>query len=173
MIRYRLKCEKRHEFEAWFASSAAFDRQAKRGQIACPRCGTAKVHKSLMAPNIIKGVKRVRAEKAAEKAAEKVAEKAGAEPPAVAPQPVPPPAAETHRLAAHGELAKAMRKLRAEIQSKSEYVGPRFPEEARKIHYEEAPARGIYGEATREEAQALAEEGIEFFPLPSLPEDQN
>jgi hypothetical protein len=52
-------------------------------------------------------------------------------------------------------------------------VGPRFPEEARKIHYEETPARGIYGEATREEAQALSEEGIEFFPLPSLPEDHN
>jgi hypothetical protein len=168
MIRYRLKCEKRHEFEAWFASSAAFDRQAKRGQIACPRCGTAKVHKSLMAPNIIKGVKRARIEKRAEKSAEQAA----AQPPAAAQQPAPPPA-ETHRLAAHGELAKAMRKLRAEIEAKSEYVGPRFPEEARKIHYEEAPQRGIYGEATREEAQALSEEGIEFFPLPPLPEDHN
>jgi hypothetical protein len=169
MIRYRLKCEKRHEFEAWFANSAAFDRQAKRGQIACPRCGTAKVHKSLMAPNIIKGVKRARAEKGAAKVVEKAAEQVAAEPPAIAPQPL----AETHRLAAHGELAKAMRKLRTEIEAKSEYVGPRFPEEARKIHYEEAPPRGIYGEATREEAQALSEEGIEFFPLPSLPEDQN
>jgi hypothetical protein len=173
MIRYRLRCEKRHEFEAWFASSDAFDRQAKRGQIACPRCGTAKVHKSLMAPNIVKGVKRARAEKGAEKGAGKAAEPITAEPPAAAPQPVPPPPADTHRLAAHGELAKAMRKLRAEIESKSEYVGPRFSEEARKIHYEETPARGIYGEATREEAQALSEEGIEFFPLPSLPEDHN
>src|SRR5262249_60822181 len=80
---------------------------------------------------------------------------------------------ETHRLAAHGALAAAMRKLRTEIESKSEYVGPRFPEEARKIHYEETPARGIYGEATREQAQALSEEGIEFFPLPHLPEDHN
>jgi hypothetical protein len=168
MIRYRLKCEKRHEFEAWFASSAAFDRQAKHGQIACPRCGTAKVHKSLMAPSIIKGVKRARSEKAAAKAPEQ----AVGEPPAAEPAPPPAPA-ETHRLAAHGELAKVMRKLRAEIEAKSEYVGPRFSEEARKIHYEEAPARGIYGEATREEAQALSEEGIEFFPLPSLPDDHN
>ena len=172
MIRYRLKCEKRHEFEAWFASSAAFDRQAKRGLIACPRCGTAKVHKSLMAPNIIKGVRRARAEKGAEKGAESSTEQVAAQPPVTAPQPAPPPA-ETHRLAAHGELAKAMRKLRTEIEAKSEYVGPRFSEEARKIHYEEAPPRGIYGEATREEAQALSEEGIEFFPLPSLPEDHN
>jgi hypothetical protein len=166
MIRYRLKCDKRHEFEAWFASSAAYDRQAKRGLVACPRCGSVKVGKTLMAPAIVKGTaKRKRAAKAPEQAAE--ADQA-------TPQPAPPPPqAETHRLAAHGGLAKAMRKLRAEIESKSEYVGPRFPEEARKIHYEETPARGIYGEATREEAQALSEEGIEFFPLPSLPEDHN
>jgi hypothetical protein len=76
-------------------------------------------------------------------------------------------------VAAHRELAAAMRKLRAEVEAKSEYVGPRFPEEARKIHYEEAPARGIYGEASAEEAKALKEEGIEFFPLPNLPEDHN
>jgi hypothetical protein len=167
MIRYRLKCEKRHEFEAWFSNAAAFDRQAKRGQVNCPRCGTSKVEKTIMAPSIVKGVKRKRAAKAAEK------EPATAP---AAPSPAPPPQAsqaELHRLAAHGALSAAMRKLRAEIESKSEYVGPRFSEEARKIHYEETPARGIYGEATREEAQALSEEGIEFFPLPSLPEDHN
>jgi hypothetical protein len=164
MIRYRLRCEKRHEFEAWFSSGTAFDRQAKRGQISCPRCGTSKVQKTLMTPSIIKGTKRKRAEKAPEKEA---SERSASAQPASAAQ------AETHRLAAHGALSTAMRKLRAEIEAKSEYVGPRFPEEARKIHYEEAPARGIYGEATREEAQALSEEGIEFFPLPSLPEDHN
>ena len=66
-----------------------------------------------------------------------------------------------------------MRKLRAEVESKSEYVGSRFSEEARKIHYEETPARGIHGEATAEEAKSLSDEGIEFFPLPVLPEDRN
>jgi hypothetical protein len=172
MIRYRLKCDKRHEFEAWFASSTAFDRQARRGQIACPRCGSPKVNKALMAPSIVKGAKRARRapEKAPERKGERIVERTG-EPAAVAAAPVP--ATDTHRLAAHGELAKAMRKLRAEIEAKSEYVGERFPEEARKIHYEEAPARGIYGEATSEEAQELSEEGIEFFPLPTLPEDHN
>ena len=165
MIRYRLKCEKRHEFEAWFSNAAAFDRQAKRGQVNCPRCGTSKVEKTIMAPSIVKGVKRKRAAKASEK--EPATEPAASSPPPQASQ------AELHRLAAHGALSAAVRKLRAEIESKSEYVGPRFSEEARKIHYEETPARGIYGEATREEARALSEEGIEFFPLPSLPEDNN
>ena len=158
MIRYRLKCKKGHEFEAWFASSAAFDRQAKRGQLTCPHCGTSKVSKALMAPSI---AKRAKPKAAAQEAG------ASSRPPRLAAKP------ETQRVAAHGELAAAMRKLRAEIEAKSEYVGPRFSEEARKIHYEEMPARGIHGEATAEEAKALSEEGIEFFPLPILPEDHN
>ena len=115
MIRYRLKCERRHEFEGWFASGAAFDRQAKRGQVTCPRCGTTKVEKALMTPRIAKGAKRKRMQKA--------------------PASQQPDPQDVHRLAAHGELATAMRKLRAEVESKSEYVGARFPEEARKIHY--------------------------------------
>ena len=152
MIRYRLKCEKRHEFEGWFANSSAFDKQAKRGQVTCPRCGTHKVEKALMTPGIAKGSKRKRSPK----------------------NPAPQPSQqEVHRLAAHGGGQLAVRKLRAEVESKSEYVGERFSEEARKIHYEESPARGIYGEATRDEARALSEEGIEFFPMPILPEDQN
>ncbi|HJU33349.1 MAG TPA: DUF1178 family protein [Hyphomicrobiaceae bacterium] len=155
MIRYRLQCRKGHQFEAWFADSASFDKQSKRDLLACPTCGTSKVTKALMAPNVVTRSKR--------KSARKVAE---------AP-PVEPPKPETQRVAAHRELAAAMRKLRAEIEAKSEYVGPRFSEEARKIHYEEVPARGIHGEATAEEAKALKEEGIEFYPLPVLPEDQN
>jgi hypothetical protein len=156
MILYRLRCKKGHEFEAWFAGSDAFDKQAKRGQLSCPNCGTSSVAKALMAPRI---AKRARA-KPSQKRGEDRARDA-------APQP------QTQRVAAHSELAAAMRKLRAEIEAKSEYVGPRFSEEARKIHYEEVPARGIHGEATAEEAKALKEEGIEFYPLPVLPEDQN
>jgi hypothetical protein len=162
MIRYRLKCKKGHEFEAWFASSAAFDKQEKRGLLSCPNCGTSKVSKALMAPRLSK------------RKARPAAPAADDAPPEQAPEQAKVPAKpETQRVAAHRELAAAMRKLRAEIEAKSEYVGPRFSEEARKIHYEEVPARGIHGEATAEEAKALREEGIEFFPLPPLPEDHN
>ena len=157
MILYRLKCKRGHEFEAWFAGSAAFDKQEKRGLLSCPNCGTSNVSKAMMAPSVVKRAKR----------------KTAAKRPAEAPAPGEAPKPETQRVAAHHELADAMRKLRAEIESKSEYVGPRFSEEARKIHYEEAPARGIHGEATADEAKALKEEGIEFYPLPILPEDQN
>jgi hypothetical protein len=155
MIRYKLQCKKGHEFEAWFASSDVFDRQQKKGQLACPSCGSKSVSKALMAPSVAPRSKR------------KAAPERQQQQPTGAPKP------EMQRVAAHSELVTALRKLRAEIEAKSEYVGARFSEEARKIHYEEVPARGIHGEATAEEAKALKDEGIEFYPLPILPEDQN
>ncbi len=71
------------------------------------------------------------------------------------------------------ELLKAMREIRTKVTQNADYVGDRFAEEARKIHYKEAEGRGIYGETTVEDAKSLTEEGIEIHPLPSLPEDQN
>jgi hypothetical protein len=73
----------------------------------------------------------------------------------------------------HNEAIAVLRKLRKHLTENAEYVGPRFPEEARRIHYNEAEKRGIYGEASPEEARSLAEEGIEFHPLPMLPEEHN
>ncbi len=71
------------------------------------------------------------------------------------------------------ELFEAMRAMRQKVEAEADYVGDRFAEEARRIHYEEAEMRGIYGEATFEEAKALLEEGISVAPLPRLPEDGN
>ena len=65
----------------------------------------------------------------------------------------------------------AQRAIRDKVKAEAEYVGPRFADEARRIHFEEAPNRGIYGEATREEVTSLAEDGIDVTPLPPLPED--
>ena len=73
----------------------------------------------------------------------------------------------------HEKLREALRALRSKVESEADYVGDRFAEEARRIHYGEVDPRGIYGEATREEAVGLAEEGIAFLPLPVLPEDGN
>jgi hypothetical protein len=71
------------------------------------------------------------------------------------------------------EMVATLRKIRQHMTENADYVGPKFAEEARKIHYNETEKRGIYGEASSEEASALAEEGIEFHPLPVLPEDHN
>jgi hypothetical protein len=70
-------------------------------------------------------------------------------------------------------LMKMMRELRKQVEQNADYVGDQFAEEARRIHYKEAEQRGIYGEATREDAEALVEEGIEVHPLPVLPEEGN
>jgi hypothetical protein len=71
------------------------------------------------------------------------------------------------------KMLALMRDYRKTIEANAEYVGGRFAEEARKMHYEETGKRGIYGEARREDAEALLEEGIEIHPLPRLPEDAN
>ena len=149
MIRYRLQCQSGHEFEAWFRSSAGYDRQARRGEIACPECNVTKVSKAIMAPGLA----------------------TRAEGPADTKSMVPQEAAK--RAEVQREFLALMRKVRHEVESHAEYVGPNFAEEARKIHYDEVEQRGIYGEATSEEARELKEEGIEFLPLPPLPEDQN
>lgn len=71
------------------------------------------------------------------------------------------------------EVLDALREIRKHVTESADYVGPRFAEEARKIHFGESEARGIYGEATMAEAKALIDDGVEVAPLPKLPEDQN
>ena len=64
------------------------------------------------------------------------------------------------------ELRKKLKELRAEIEQNCDYVGNQFAEEARKIHYGEADAKNIYGEASLEDAKELLDEGVEFTPIP-------
>jgi len=73
----------------------------------------------------------------------------------------------------HAQLREAMVALRNKVTSEADYVGDKFAEEARKIHFKEVDKRGIYGEASREEVAALVEDGVDFMPLPSIPEEHN
>ena len=175
MIRYSLRCKKNHAFESWFASSEAFDKLSAKKQVVCPECGSKSVEKALMAPRVVKSEGKSPSKRAAKVAATRaVAAATAASASATAPAAVPEvPVPSLQHVAAQKELIEAVRKLRDEVVSKAEYVGPRFSEEARKIHYDEAPARGIYGEATAEEARALIEEGVDVMPLPVLPDDKN
>jgi len=164
LIRYALVCGRSHTFESWFASSAAFDSQAKRGLVTCPVCGSAKVDKAVMAPRLARKDRRVSAPRA--------------EPAPAAAEPAPSaPAAEKTPVAMMSpperEFRAKLRELRDHLVKNADYVGPKFPEEARKMHYGEIEHRSIYGEASPDEARALTEEGIEFHPLPRLPDDRN
>jgi hypothetical protein len=142
MIVFDLLCAQGHAFEGWFASGAEFDRQKEARLVTCPVCDGSDIERCPSA--------KVRVAKAPEA-------------PRVAPAPVP---------AAHGDAIagippELLAKLREVVRS-TEDVGERFPEEARKIHYDEVPARSIRGQASREEAEALAEEGIDFSTLPPI-----
>jgi hypothetical protein len=139
MILYQLRCGQNHEFEAWFKGSAGFEAQNRKGAVECPLCGSTKIAKAPMAPNVVGS----RGE-------------------------TEPKGDDTR---AHADrVVDAFGKMRREVETNCDYVGEQFPEEARRIHYGEAKkVRGIYGEATLDEARRLDEEGIEVFPLPKRP----
>lgn len=150
MIVFNLQCAKKHSFESWFKDGAAFERQAKRGLVECPYCGSNKVEKALMAPRL-SGTKKSR----------KRADAPENLPAALGPDPATAKAAELHR---------QMAELRQHIEKNFDPVGDKFAEEARKIHYGEIEKRNIYGQTSAQEAQELLDEGIEFAPVPWVPD---
>jgi hypothetical protein len=156
MIRYNLRCEHDHAFDSWFQSSSAYDSQVKRKLVTCPVCGSAKVEKAIMAPQIVS--------------------KKGRKSPGPAPAaPADATASESTPLlmAQERELRAKLKELRDHIVKNADNVGERFPNEARKMHYGDIEHRPIYGEASPDEARALIEEGVEVSPLPVLPDDRN
>ena len=144
MIHYALRCGGAHEFDGWFASSAAFERQATGGLLACPLCGDARVERALMAPRL------------------------GGH--ALSPEPEPVPRAEGASSVVAPPMPDAVRamlaRIRSEVERRCEHVGSRFAEEARAIHEDRAPERPIYGQATADEVAALADDGIETMRVP-------
>lgn len=155
MIHYRLRCGAAHEFEGWFQDSAGFDKLAKAGLVECTVCGNTQVERALMAPAVVSSRRK-------------------AKPPAPPPAPAEaPPAQPSGQQMAAGpmpaQLVAMLQKLRAEVEKSCDYVGKGFAEEARKIHNGEVEPRGIYGEASDAEAEALAEDGIDVARLPWVP----
>jgi hypothetical protein len=150
LIAYSLVCGRGHTFEGWFQSSAAFDAQAAEGALACPMCGDAQIAKGIMAPAVKTSVTRKKGRPD--------------------PNPGPPPMATKPDPAKMQQFMAGFRKY---VQENADYVGPRFPEEARKIHYGETEERQIYGEATPDEVREMVEEGIDIAALPPDPNDLN
>jgi hypothetical protein len=158
MIRYALICQQGHQFESWFQDSAAYDKQAKRGLVSCPHCGSAKVEKAIMAPRL---------SATAKKRGKTIETPEATSAPAPASSPVAMISPQEQ------EIRAKLKELRDHLVKNADDVGAKFPEEARKMHYGETEHRSIYGVATPEEAKELSEEGIEFHPLPSLPDERN
>jgi hypothetical protein len=148
VIKFRLGCDNGHEFDAWFRSGEAYEKQAVRHLVVCPECGSHAVDKKPMAPAVVSR----RAGTGAN-----VAQSAPVTAAAGLPEPV----------------LEALRNLKKQVLANSEDVGARFPEEARKIHFGESEERAIRGQATAGEARQLHDDGVPFGIFPDLPEDKN
>ena len=154
MIHYQLRCANTHAFDGWFRDSRSFDAQAHAGHLSCPVCGVTDVARALMAPAV--GKRR-------------------SAPAQVTPDPAPSPAPAPAKPGpiAGGALPDGLRamlqRMRAEVETRCEYVAEGFATEARRIHNGESEKRGIYGEATPEEAERLADDGIEIARIPWVP----
>lgn len=139
MIRYTLRCHNSHEFDSWFQSATGFDTLQSAGLVACPRCASVEVTKSLMAPAL------------------------GSARKTAVPDHVP------NLTQPQNDIETAFAEMRRQVEANSEYVGMNFVAEARRMHQGEIDARAIYGEAKPAEARALLEEGVPVAPLPFMP----
>jgi hypothetical protein len=147
MIHYQLRCSQAHQFDGWFKDSASFEKQAGLGLVECPECGGTEVERALMTPAVAKGA---------------------APPPP--PAPVQPNAAgKTVSGPIPAMMLAMLQKVRAEVEKNCDYVGNEFAEEARRMHRGEIEQRGIYGEATEDQAESLLDEGIEIARIPWVP----
>jgi len=150
MIVYDLHCNSGHRFEGWFASAKDFTAQKKRGLLNCPTCGATHIERGLSAPRLNMGATAPKA-------------------------PAQAPAQKTPDMEGKDAFAVAQMlysRMLDEILTKSEDVGGRFPEEARKIYYQEAPGRAIRGQATQAEHDALVDEGIPVARFSVPPADR-
>ena len=144
MIKYALGCAEGHTFESWFPDSAAYEKQRKRGFVACPECGSTEVDKAIMAPAVVGG--------------ERGAGELG-----------PGIVVDDRRRQAR----EFMLRMRREIEANTDDVGSKFPEVARAIHLGEEPERAIRGRASLEEARSLIEDGVSVLPMPMLEDELN
>ena len=143
MIRYALKCSGDHAFDSWFQSAEAFESLVGAGMVECPTCGSHRVEKSVMTPQVRPSRKTA---------------VATAKPPD---RPLRDP---------RTEAEAALDQMRRHVEKNSDYVGLRFASEARKMHDGEIPHRSIYGEAKSDEAKKLIEDGVPVAPLPFVPQ---
>lgn len=146
MIKYQLSCDFGCQFEAWFRDSHAFDVQAASQQIECPQCGSTEIAKSVMAPQISR--RKVEPSTATQQS-------------------------DIDRAARDQEIEDVLRRFREDVEARADYVGDKFAEEARKMHFNEKPKRDIWGEATVKEVRDLIEDDVTIAPLPRNPDESN
>lgn len=175
MIKYQLICHQNHEFEGWFSSSASFADQQASGYVDCPICGSTKVRRALMAPNLNSPKTR----KAPDRPVTPQDISQGQDIPqeTVANQAHSAKGADTplgnlsaaDQKALLGAAMSALRTMHKTVKKDFTNVGERFADEARAMHYGEKDQKPIYGTTTQDEREELADEGVIYHHLPDLP----
>jgi len=140
MIKYDLICQDDHMFEVWFSSMSDYDRQVEQSLVNCPYCQTTQVEKAIMAPAVSTSRKKD----------------------AISQSQI------TAQSQAMAMMNKAANEIKEKIEKECDYVGDKFADEARAMHYGEKEERAIYGKATPKDALALSDEGIGVAPLPDI-----
>jgi hypothetical protein len=166
VIVYNLACSQQHLFEGWFASPADFENQRDRGLVECPACGATTVERKLHAARINTGAVQSAASHAQDARDAKRATDSESATLAAATAEPPSLATRASTELDLGELRQAMQAFAENVRENTEYVGEKFADEARAMHYGEKPHKGIRGRADKETAQELREEGITFQSLP-------
>ncbi|MAH88117.1 MAG: hypothetical protein CMF26_05875 [Kiloniella sp.] len=166
MIKFSLHCSQGHSFEAWFPDSAGFEDQRQRGLVTCPHCNDTVVEKTLMKPSVRGGRNRGQSVPPPQQAQPTAS--AGTAGPRVK-QALQTSSAPNNwspeQVAAARQFFHSMR---ATVEKTHEDVGDKFADEARAIHEGEKPDRGIRGKASKEQVDALLDDGIEVLPLPDI-----
>ena len=163
MIKYQLICDQNHEFEGWFQTAVAFDEQVANGLVLCPLCDSVNVKRALMTPNLASPKRRKTNDSPAVSSSSSSIESQLSQ--------ENRPVIKSDQVHAFGVALAELRQLQKKIRADCRDVGTDFAEEARKIHYGEIKAEGIYGQTTNEERESLEDEGIDIFDMPWLPSD--
>lgn len=152
MICYRLRCAHDHVFEGWYKDSSTFAMLRQKNLLNCPECGTSSVDQAPMAPAIVG----------------RAPERLPQSDPTPTPDMAAPPAPAAGQIppGLPDAMLSALRDVRRTIEENCENMGNRFADEALRIHYGEAPERGIYGEMSQSQREELEEEGVAFQNVP-------
>ena len=174
MIKYQLICDLSHEFEGWFQTSASFDAQNQSQLITCPVCGSAKVRRALMTPNLASPKRRRKP--SADNTSNDNASITGVNGKLSSPSnqtnsvgPGDVASGVSPSVTEIGEAMAQLRQLQRKIKAEYRDVGTEFAAEARKIHYGERAPENIYGQSSDEEREALLDEGIDVVAMPWVP----
>ena len=163
MIRFTLQCDGGHGFDSWFRDNASFEAQVSAALVECPVCGSPKIGKSIMAPHV---ARTDRSRAPTSRSTDQASPMTGA-------ATIDATTENTNALPPDKAMRDLVRAFRQHVSQTADHVGDRFADEALKMHHGEIDHRAIYGSSTVEDARMLKEEGVQFHPLPVLPDDRN